>query len=133
MQGGHPTPGHGNNGYENTGSMSRPPAANAGKKDKKVKKKHDEPEKPVGVVYAQVDKSKKTAKPKEPETLYDQATRPNSKVRLHFSIVISRVPGELHPNVIFSLLEIVFFEVMESTFQAIENMPNECYATFCEF
>ena len=90
--------------------MSRPPVANPGKKDKKVKKKQDEPEKPVGVVYAQVDKSKRTGKPKEPENLYDQATRPNSKVLLHFSIIISRVPGELHPNVIFSLLEILFIK-----------------------
>ena len=38
LQGGRPTPGHGNNGYENSGSMSRPPAANAGKKTRKSRK-----------------------------------------------------------------------------------------------
>ena len=101
IQSGPSSAGYGNNGYENTGSISKPPAANAGKKDKKVKKKQDEPEKPVGVVYAQVDKSKKTAKPKEPENLYDQAARPNSKVRLHFTNIISRVPEGVTNVILF--------------------------------
>ena len=42
-------------------------------------KKGQEPDKPVGVVYAQVDKSKQ--KSKASQNNYDQSERPKSKVR----------------------------------------------------
>ena len=64
-------------GYEVAGSSSRRPEEPSGKKPKK-KKKGQEPDKPVGVVYAQVDKSKQ--KPKGSQNTYDQAVRPKSKV-----------------------------------------------------
>lgn len=65
-------------GYEVAGSSSRRPEEPPGKKPKK-KKKGQEPDKPVGVVYAQVDKSKQ--KSKASQNTYDQSERPKSKVR----------------------------------------------------
>ena len=65
-------------GYEVAGSSSRRPEEPPGKKPKK-KKKGQEPDKPVGVVYAQVDKSKQ--KSKASKNTYDQSERPKSKVR----------------------------------------------------
>ncbi|CAH3193403.1 unnamed protein product, partial [Porites evermanni] len=63
-------------GYEVAGSSSRRPEEPPGKKPKK-KKKGQEPDKPVGVVYAQVDKSKQ--KSKASQNNYDQSERPKSK------------------------------------------------------
>ena len=65
-------------GYEVAGSSSRRPEEPPGKKSKK-QKKGQEPDKPVGVVYAQVDKSKQ--KSKASQNAYDQSERPKSKVR----------------------------------------------------
>ena len=65
-------------GYEVAGSSSRRPEEPPGKKPKK-QKKGQEPDKPVGVVYAQVDKSK--PKSKGSQNTYDQAERPKSKVK----------------------------------------------------
>ena len=65
-------------GYEVAGSSSRRPEEPPGKKPKK-QKKGQEPDKPVGVVYAQVDKSKQ--KSKASKNTYDQSERPKSKVR----------------------------------------------------
>ncbi|CAH3026730.1 unnamed protein product [Porites evermanni] len=63
-------------GYEVAGSSSRRPEEPPGKKPKK-QKKGQEPDKPVGVVYAQVDKSKQ--KSKASKNTYDQSERPKSK------------------------------------------------------